>query len=378
MSEPNDVLKNAFLQNNVADVTIPVKAEDVVQSSGIDFSKHYFEPKVGSSYLIKFVPNPGGAPIEHRSVYKNLPDPERKGKTFHYVSSGVAKTCQALNLFFELFTLKKEGDVVAEKKIDKYLSRTNQGCVKIQILQSPVPEEVGIFRMFAFATFGPNATIANLINQKLNPTKEQIEQGYEKEDIFNIFGSDVMSLVCEEAMYDGTKGRDYTKSGWLPKKQRGAIAIMIDPKDPTKTLSHEFTSADLVNGAIAPAIEPFFDAFVASVTHEDYDIHNYFSYKVPGDPRNSKETDDYLKSVFAKVDEIIPIIRDKSLAEIANYGKAVAPSSGDKTAKNDNAKDVLAASIPEELSGSMLNSEKKEVKTTPAANDEVADILNQE
>ena len=375
MSETQDVLQNAFLQNNVADVNIAVKAEDVQQNSGIDFSKHFFEPKVGNSYLIKFLPNPGGAPIEHRSVYKNLPDPERKGKTFHYVSSGNAKTCKALNLFFELFALKKEGDAVAEKKIDKYLSRTNQGCVKIQVLSSPVVEEIGIIRMFTFATFGPNATIANLLDQKINPTKEQIALGYSKEDVFNIFGSDVVSLVCEEATYDGIKGRDYTKSGWVPKKTRGAIAIMTDPTDPTKVLTHEFVPEDVVDGNIIPTIEPFFNAFVTNVTHEDYDIRNYFSYKIVDDPRNSKETNDYLKSVFAKVDEIIPIIKEKTLIEIAAYGKAVAPSAGDKGAKTDNAKNVLTDSLPAELAGSVMASSVPEEKAQPAENAEVADIL---
>ena len=122
--------------------TIAVKAEDV-QTGGIDYSLHFFEPRVGETYLIKFLPNPGGELITHRQVYKDLPDPERRGKTFHYISSGNSNSCKALELFFELNSKKKEGDAVAEKKIEKYLSRTNQGCCKIQILQSPKPEEIG-------------------------------------------------------------------------------------------------------------------------------------------------------------------------------------------------------------------------------------------
>jgi len=368
----NDILKNAFLQNNVEDVNIAVKAEDVVQNTGIDFSKHFFEPKVGSSYLFKLLPNPGGSPVEHRSVYKNLPDPERKGKTFHYVSSGNAKTCKALELFFELHALKKEGNAIAEKKIDKYLSRTNQGCVKIQVLQSPVPEEIGIVRMFQFATFGPNATIANLLNQKLNPTKEQMAAGYEKEDIFNIFGSDVISLICEEATYDGVKGRDYTKSGWLPKKQKGAIATITD--ETGKVTTHEFNAKDLVKGGLTPEAEPFFNEFVKLVTHEDYDVRNYFSYKEVDDARNTKETNEYLKSVFAKVDEIIPVIREKSLIEIAAYGKAGSAPSGDKIPKNDNAKNILADSVPDELSDSIMKDDSSKTSET-ASNSEVDDIL---
>jgi len=356
----NDVLKNAFLQSTVSDeTTIAVKAEDVQQNNGIDFSKHYFEAKTGSSYLIKFLPNPGDSPIVHRSVYKNLPDPERKGKTFHYVSSGNAKTCKALDLFFELNSLKTSGDAIAEQKIKKYLGKTNQGCCKIQILQSPIAEEVGTVRMITFATFGPNATIANLLNTKLNPTPEQIKQDFEKEDVFNIFGSSVMSLVCEEAVYDGTKGRDFTKSSWAPKK-RGAIAKLEDGT------THEFKGVDLVDGAITEKVEPFFNAFVKLVTAEDYDIRNYFSYKEVDDARNTKDTNEYLKNVNAKIDEIIPVIREKSLMEIAAYGKASTTQSTGNAPKADKAKDVMADSIPDELANSVMSK----------GNDEVDDILN--
>ncbi len=366
MSENSvDALKNAFLQSSVGEEPIAVKAEDVQQNTGIDFSKHYFEPKVGNSYLIKFVPNPGGTPITHASIYKNLPDPQRKGKTFHYVSSGNAKTCPALALFFDLNTLKKEGDVIAEKKIEKYLGKTNQGCVHIQILQSPIAEEIGNIRMFSFATFGPNATVANLINTKLNPTVEQIKQGFEKEDIFDIFDSSVLSLVCEEATYEGVKGRDFTKSSWAPKK-RGAIAKITDGDGNVKT--REFKSEDNVGGTISKEAEEWFMEFVGQVLNPDYDIRNYFAYKELDDTKNTKETNDYLKNVKEKLDEIIPIIRDKSLTEIAAYGKNTSgASSTGSTEKSDKAKNVMADSIPDELAGSVMTSE---------STSEVDDILN--
>jgi len=348
----NDALKNAFLQSTVTDETvIAVKAEDVQQSSGIDFSKHYFEPKIGSSYLIKFLPNPGGDPLTHRSLYKNLPDPERKGKTFHYVSSGNAKTCKALELFFELHALKKDGDAVAEKKIDKYLSRTNQACAKIQIIQSPEKEEIGMVRMFTFSTYGPNASVANLINKKLNPTKEQIQQGFEKEDIFDIFESSVMSIVCTEANYDGVKGRDFSASDWAPKK-RGAMVIMDDEK------IHNFSKKDIENGAIVESSLEAFNKFVEQVTHEDYDIYTYFSYKEVDDKRNTKEVNDYIKSVNAKVDEIIPVIREKTLAEIAQYGKK--DTSENSSKKDEKTTDIYAESVPDELAGSVMNANKTE------------------
>lgn len=369
-----DALQSALLGPSFdvnSDEVIAVKAEDVQQGGGIDFSKHYFEPRVGETYLIKLLPNPGGELITHRSVYKSLPDPERKGKTFHYISSGNAKTCPALELFFELNAKKKEGDAVAEKKIEKYLSRTNQGCVKVQILQSPKAEEVGMIRMMSFATFGPNATVANLINLKMNPTKDQIKQGYEREDIFNLFESSVMSLVCEEATYDGIKGRDFTKSSWAPKK-RGAIAIKEDGT------TREFKATDVKDGKLTAEVKEWFDAFLKNFNNPDYDIFRYFAYKEVGDPRMDKETADYVKSVWDKVNEIIPVIRDKSLAEIANYGKKEVKTEGKDGDGKKSGTNVLAESVPDELAGSVMaaagDSEKK--KAAAPADDEVADILN--
>ena len=375
METPN-ALASAFLQSTFSEgQSIAIKAEDIQQGGGIDFSKHYFEAKVGCSYLINFLPNIGGDPVVHRSLYKGLPDPERKGKTFHYVSSGNSKSCKALELFFELNAAKKEGDAIAEAKIKKYLGKTNQSCVKIQILQSPDPAEVGIIRMMTFANFGPNATVANLIDKKLNPTKAQIEQGFEKEDIFDIFGSSVLSLVCEEATYDGQKGRDFTKSDWAP-KQRGAIGITSDNK------THAFSKADIVDGQIKPEVVPFFNAFAETAMSEDYSIHKYFAYKAVGDAKNDADDEEYLKKVNAKVDEIIPVIRLKTMAEIAAYGRGTDAPEGEGK-KKDAAKDVMSDSIPAELQGSIMAAVETVTPTptqssTPASADdsEVADILN--
>lgn len=367
-----DALKSALMGPSFdvnSEEKIAVKAEDVQQGGGIDFSKHFFEPRVGETYLIKLLPNPGGELVTHRSVYKNLPDPERKGKTFHYISSGNAKTCPALELFFELNAKKKEGDAVAEKKIEKYLSRTNQGCVKIQILQSPKKEEIGMIRMMSFATFGPNATVSNLIDLKLNPTKDQIAQGYEREDIFNIFESSVMSLVCEEATYDGIKGRDMTKSSWAPKK-RGAIAIKENGT------TREFKASDIVNGNLTDEAKEWFETFLKQFNNPDYDIFKYFAYKTPDDPRLDKETAEYVASVFKKVEEIIPVIREKSLSEIANYGRK---DNSATTEKKQSGTNVLAESVPEELNGSVMaanGSEKNTTKATESQDDDVAAILN--
>lgn len=371
-----DALGAAFLQSSIGDEPIAVRAEDIQQNGGIDFSKHFFEPKPGNTYLVKFLPNPTGDKIVHHSVYKNLPDPTRKGKTFHYVSSNNAKTCKALELFFKLHELKKTGDAIAEKKIENYMGRTQEGCAMVQILSSPDATEVGIIRMFKFSTFGPNAVIATQINAKLNPTKDQLDAGFEKEDIFNIFESSVFQIICEESVYENKKGRDYAKSNWAPKK-RGAIAVMPDGT------TREFTKADNADGKISDVAKPFFTQFLTNITNPDYSIYRYFAYKEVGDSRNDKDTEEYLKSTFAKVDEIIPVIETKSLQEIAGYGKADT-SAAPQTEKVDNAKETLASSLPPELQGSSViasvatQAPEQTVVSTQGASDEVANILNEE
>lgn len=343
----DEAFKNAMFQQEITE-DVAVKAEDL-QGSGIDFTKTFFEPQVGFTYLVKFLPNPGGDLITHRSVYKDLPDPDRKGKKFRYISSGSAKTCPVLELFFDLNDLKKSGDLVAEKKIEKYLSRKNQGCAKVQILSSKNREEIGQIKLLVFSTFGPNATIANLIQKKLNPTKEQIEQGFEKENIFYPFGSSVMSIVCEEGEFDGQKGRDFSKSDWAPKK-RGAIGILEDGK------THEFTEADLdANGNdVKDEVKPYFEKFLEQLTREDVDVHKWFAYKTVDDPKNDHDTNEYLKSVQKKVEEIVPIIRDKSLREIANYGRAEQKSEN-KENNDEKPTDILKESLPEELQQTVMN-----------------------
>lgn len=380
-TENQDILKNALLGDTNLD-NVVVKAEDLPQEGGIDFSKHFFEPKPGNSYLIKFLPNLEGLrePIVHRKVYKNLPDPTRKGKTFQFTSSGSAKTCKVLQLFFDLNNLKKGGDVVATQKIDEFMGCTNQGCAHIQVLSSPVKEEIGIIRMMSFSTFGPNATVANLLNKKISPTKEQLTQGFEKEDVFNIFGSSVMSLVCEKATYNGREGRDYSKSDWAPKK-RGAISILEDGSQ------HEFTDGDKNKVSVGDeTIMKFFMGIYNIITNPDYSIHNFFAYKEIGNAMNSKETEDYLKILHEKVDEIVPVIETKSVNEIKNYGKVVVEATGtDNKAKiigGSSADDILKASAPSEIQSSVMNkdaahvAQNQQTPPTTEVGNEVDNILN--
>lgn len=350
---------------------VAVKAEDVQSGGGFDFSKYFWEPQVGCTYLVKFLPNPGGELITHRSIYRSLPDPDRKGKTFRYVSSGSASTCPVLSLFFDLHAMKKEGDAVAAKKIEKYLSRTQQACARVQILHSPKKEEIGQIRMFVFSSFGPNAIVANLINEKLNPTKEQKEAGFERQDIFNIFSSPVLSLVCKETTYDGIKGRDFSGSAWAP-KQRGAVVYFEDGT------SREFKATDNVDGKLAPEAAEAFKRFVEVFKSDDYNPKIHFAYRPLSEVPEDDPNYEYLKSVQSKVDRIVPIIREKSLTEIAEYGTA------EKVSEEKESRNITAASVPDELQdivGAQETPAKAAtsgVTTTPAAtgDDELDDILN--
>lgn len=384
-SEQNlDAMASAFLHS--ADEVIIVKAEDLpLDGSGIDYKKSFFEPQVGKSYTVKLITNPGGLSITHRSIYKDLPDPKRKGKKFHYVSSGSAKTCQALELFFELFNLKKNGDPVATLKIEKYLGKTNQGAVLVQVLSSPDPEEIGIYRMMSFSTFGPNATIANLIEKKVNPTKEMLENGYEKEDVFNIFGSNALIIQCEEAEYDGVKGRDFSKSEFS-KNTRSAYVKYIN--EAGEEVKYEFSKADIVDGKIRPeALEPF-KHLIKELQNPDISIHNLFAYKTIGDPKNSEDTEKYLKTLDEKINEIIPVIRKaKNIAEIEQYGVTDSSATSTDSATmigGAKASDILKDSAPSELASSILNDGPAATIPAPAeiaqqatnSNPDVNDILN--
>lgn len=344
---------------------VAVKAEDLESDSGYDFSKHFFEPQPGKSYLVKFLPNPGGDLITHRALYRSLPDPDRKGQTFRYVSSGNAKTCPVLQLFFDLHEKKQNGDAVAAKKIENYLSRSQQACVKVQILNSSIKEEIGQIRLFTFSTFGPNAHIANLINSKLNPSKSQIEAGFEREDIFNIFESPVLSIECTEEVYQGRKGRDFSKSIWTPKK-RGAIVLHEDGS------IYEFKKSDNVDGKLTPEAQEEFKQFIEVFKNPDYDVNVHFAYRPLESIPESDINYEYAKLVQSKLERIIPVIRDCSLTEIANFGtEAKSDSNSSDSSKNTS---ILEDSIPDELMDIVDNNEAKAESSSTSK--EIDDLLS--
>lgn len=376
----NDLLA-AFTAGTIEE-KIVVKAEDLeLGGGGIDYKAIFFEPQPGKTYQVRCVQNGNKPSLVHRSIYKDLPDPERKGKTFNYVSSGIAATCPALELFFELNPLKKNGDALATKKIDDYLKNTNQSCTIVQIITSNDDDyKTGEFRLMVFSSYGPNATISNLINEKTNLSQEKIDAGFEKDDCWNIFEAPILMIVCTESTYDGRKGRDFTKSVWAPKR----IGVTVDVDGTPFTFKKEH----LADGKLAPEALPAFHALLKVMAEPNLSIHNNFAYKIAGDPENTEETDKYLVKLMEKVNKIIPVIREaKSILEIQNFCK-VDPTASTSTESGNKPENILASSLPAELAGSILESNEakaQEVKqeSTPTdakiegASNEAMDLLSQ-
>ena len=369
-------------QNEVNEV---VKAEDL-GGERIDWDSKFFEPEVGKTYMIKFLPNIDSVNnnsalqnIVHRSYYNRLPDPERKGKTFTYTApQGWDKTRNLLmELFLDLNDAKKAGDMVAKTKIEKYLSRKQQACCKVQIIKCADASLVGKIMLFRFHTFGQNATIANLINQKLNPSKEDLENGFEKENIFNIFEGRVLAVTVEEAKADGETFRDFSKSKWHEKKT-GATVIMPDDFDGPK--SHKFSPADLdEKGNVKPEVLPYLQELTRQIADPEISTFKWFEWKDPDDPNLSEEDREYLKKNIEKVKKVRDDIRNLSLGELANYGKK--ESSADCEKKDDKATDLLQESvpdeeIPEELSDIAQEGTAQSKPTPQQENAKVEEALN--
>lgn len=390
MSEIQNNLQAAFFQQATVETdNIAVLAEDLPQGGGISWDKIFFEPQVGESWTIKFVTNIFGQQITHRQVYKTLPDPKRRGKSFHYVSSGSVKTCKVLELFFDLYADKKNGNPLAEQKIDKYLTRANQACVIIQILNGPKPELINQFRLFTFSTFGPNPEIANLIKKKLTPDEELIKLGTKPENIFDVFSSSILMIKCEEAEFEGRKGRAYGKSNWAEGIKKG-VRVPIKNEDGSikeyVELTNEMVNRDEKGNPISvkPEFQNVFNALLEALKTDELSVYNYFEYKTPDDPRNTEETNQYLKDVFAKVDEIVPVIKNaKSIAEIESYGVAESNDNKDSATiiSGKSKSDILKDSVPEELSGLVTEDAPKsnpvlQPKQSVSDDDLLDDIVN--
>jgi len=361
--------------------TVVVKAEDLTED-GRDWAETFFEPQIGESYTIKFLMNL--TPLDnlvHRNMYNKLPDPKRKGKTFNYVSSNSSSTCKALELFFVLFELKKGGNLLAEQKIEKYLGRRQQGASLVQILSSPNKADIGKIRIYAFPNSGEKATIANLINEKQNPTKTQIDNGYEVEDIFQLTPTSVMVIECAEGIYNGNKGRDLSKSVW-GKKEIGMRIYDGVEGDENRNLVYEFKEGDVnpETFAFTPEAEPHFLKAIELLQAKDIDIVSQFAFKTAETEGISEETAKYVAATFDKVAEVVPIIRDaKTIGEIEAKLSTTANNSDSnsdvETIGDAKAEDILKESIPE-LDGSVNSGEPVQPQEESKPAQTVDDILS--
>jgi len=288
-----------------------------------------------------------------------------------------------------LYANKKNGNPLAEQKIDKYLTRANQACVIIQILNGPKPELINQFRLFTFSTFGPNPEIANLIKKKLTPDEELVKLGMKPENIFDVFSSSILMIKCEEAEFEGRKGRAYGKSNWAEGIKRG-VRVPIKNEDGSikeyVELTNDMVERDAKGNPIAvkPEFQNVFNSLLETLKADELSVYNYFEYKTPDDPRNTEETNQYLKDVFAKVDEIVPVIKNaKSIAEIESYGVADSNDNKDSATiiSGKSKSDILKDSVPEELSGLVTEDAPKsnpvlQGKPTVSDDDLLDDIVN--
>ena len=352
-------LSNLLVQVSESEVNEVVKAEDLSGGSQIDWESIFFEPKPGESYLLKFLPNIDQLSnginhnIVHRSYYKDLPDPDRRGKTFAYTAPQGFDTKKnlLLSLFLDLNDAKKAGDVIAEKKIEKYLSRKQQACCKVQILKTADKNLIGKIMLFRFHTYGQNAHIANLINQKLNPSKADLDEGFVKENIFDIFDSPILSVQCDKTTFLGKEGRDMSKSKWAMKRSDGDIkmlragATVFMPEGFEGDSAHKFSKADLnEDGSIKESVKPYLEELARQISDESISIYRYFEPKEIGDPRNSEEDNEWLRKNFEKVLIVRDKIRNCSLEELSNLG----PEVSDKLDKKSEAPASIENSIPDE------------------------------
>lgn len=337
---------NAFLHR--AEEKIVVKAEDIVnESSGIDYKLTFFEPQPSKTYKVKLIANPFGLSLQQRTVYKDLPDPTRKGKTFHYVSSGGANECQVLQLFFDINKLEKDGDPLAIQKRKKFLGNSKQACVIVQILSSDDAEEIGMYRLMTFPSYGQNAHLATLIDGKLNPSEADQKEGIEKEDLFNIFESSILMIDCQPDEYEGKPSRNFSKSKFLPKKDSASIKFVNSKGE---EVTHKFSPADILeDGTVTAETLEAINAITAELKKDEISMHNMFAYKPIGHELNTESTEKYLAAVKEKVEKIVPIIRDaKTISECLAHGVA-------DNSKTDNIKGNIPTGGADELSGSALN-----------------------
>lgn len=385
-----DDLMGAALATRSEDEKVAI-TEDAIRDeeggSGVDWDKIFFDAEIGKTYVVKFLrllKAPNKKDIQHAEIYTGLPDPDYKDSTLRYVSFGRKHpnapkgTDPVLQVFFDLKKREKGGCGISEQKISKYLSRRSLNCCLVQILEHPDPEMVGAIRLMTFQMGGDGATITLALDAKMNPTRGK------RVDVFDLFETPAMEIICEEKVFPSTnggepkKGRSFAKSKWIDGELYSAIGIIRD-EEGKKIDSHEFKKADLdEKGNVKPELMKYFKALISEMVSPDVDIYNWFLPKISGDPRNTEDTEARCKEIEDKLERMLPILRDGSLSDIATMGKGENPnkSGGDKSASAS--KNATADELPDEFKDSVMSEngegsgnpfEEKKADTPPPAAD---------
>ena len=345
-----------------ADLNIKVVAEDFSDGAKFEWEDYFFEPKAGEKYVIKLLISPGEDEIVHKQVFTNVPNPN--GGVFRYaLPAGYQDNDPYFVEIIELYKGKKSGDLVSEKKAEMFGKKKQQGCVKIQILQSPVREDIGKIKLMAYQSFGPNAKIAEMIKAKISPSQEQLDAGVEKENIFSIFETSVMHIICKSKMFEGKEGRDLSESLWSTKKT-GAYVKLEDGRE------HQFTTKDVENGKIKDEVKPFFEQLIVNLTENS--IYDYFGPKIIGDPRNSEEDEKYLKDCKERADKAAELLEEMTLEELITLSN--------KATKKSKEGNIHEESIPDDLQDTVQASQSTSSQDTVTQNtiddsDEIAKLL---
>jgi hypothetical protein len=188
------------------------------------------------------------------------------------------------------------------------------------------------------------------------------------ENIWNIFNSSIMLVQVGESEYDGQKGRDFTKSKWTEKKT--GVSVKMDDNS-----TYTFSEEDNEGGKMRAEAIPAFKKLIEILNRPNLSVHNYFSYKVIDDPKNTPETNEYLKKVDEKLATIIPIIKNAKSIEEIQQACTVDTSSNDSNTTKNTGTNILAESLPEELRGSVIDTNTSK-PTTDSSNSEAASILD--
>jgi hypothetical protein len=231
--------------------------------------------------VIKFLPNiySPKTPIEKKTIY-HLPIIGAPGKVWWFESPlSVGERCPVLTAWLE----NRNSTDARTKANANQLNKKDKACAIIQVIKdNNCPDNNGKIFLFRLT---PGWDLWTILNSKVNPTKEEIDYGAVKENIFDIYSSNHMMLKCTK----GSKGRDWSGSTWTTQK-----AGMFIPG--LGGNGRFLTEADRNNKEIlAMALD--------LLKGENANIKKHFSYK-PADAQTLERVQKTLNSMFIDKVEI--------------------------------------------------------------------------